>query len=171
MDFGFMSDSIGKTVRLERGGPDELTGKLLGIMPDAITLETNKHGIVYVQSQHVKTISEAVIPEVQLSSIIPADGYDLAPVESQLPRVYADDFRDLLSKLMHRLIRINHGGPNALQGVLIDVRPEAVTIVHDMKDYVHYPIFHIKSITWIVNAQGQPDQAPAGNKADGKAAK
>ncbi|WP_029420857.1 hypothetical protein [Alicyclobacillus macrosporangiidus] len=145
MDFSFMEDAIGKTIQLERDGPDKLVGKLAAIMGDCLALETAEHGVVYVNGQHIKTISESVIPEVQQAADVPV------LEEEYPPLVEADDFEDLLGKLRHRLIRINHGGPNALQGVLIELRPGVVTILHDMKDYVHYPTYHIRSVTWILN--------------------
>jgi spore coat protein B len=148
MDFSFLVNSIGKKVQVERGGPDKLEGKLAFIRPDFLTLETEQNGYVYVQSQHIKTVSEPVIPEVQANS---------SEVEEKkttiLPMVEADNFVDLLRKLRHRLIRVNHGGPNVIQGVLIEVGEESVTILHQMKDFVYYPIFHIRSVTCIFNNQ------------------
>jgi spore coat protein B len=70
--------------------------------------------------------------------------------------------------LKHRLVRINHGGPNALQGVLIELRPGVVTILHDMKDYVHYATYHIKSITWILHKTERPAGEAAGERAGRK---
>ncbi|MCL6548515.1 MAG: hypothetical protein K6T30_06365 [Alicyclobacillus sp.] len=168
MDFSFLQESIGKTIQLERGGPDRLVGKLVAIMNDCIAVETQDEGVVYVNTQHIKTISESVIPEVQIVRAT-ADPDAPVPEEEYPPLVEAENFEDLLSKLKHRLVRINHGGPNALQGVLIEQRPGVVTILHDMRDYVHYSTYHIKSITWILNkreraaggadaAGGRPDR-------------
>ncbi|MBX5437345.1 MAG: hypothetical protein IRZ33_09015 [Alicyclobacillaceae bacterium] len=155
MDLSFMEESIGKTIQLERGGPDRLVGKLVAIMKDCIAVEIPEEGVVYVNSQHIKTISESVIPEVQV--VRPAaDPNAPVPEEEHPPLIEADSFDDLLSKLKHRLVRINHGGPNALQGVLIEQRPGVVTILHDMRDYVHYATYHIKSITWILNKRERP---------------
>ncbi|MCL6637677.1 MAG: hypothetical protein K6T26_06995 [Alicyclobacillus sp.] len=166
MDFSFMQDSIGKTVQLERGGPDRLVGKLVAIMPDCIALETPHEGVVYVHSRHIKTLSEPVIPEVQMVRPAVADTNAPVPVEEHPPLIEATNFEDLLSKLKHRLVRINHGGPNALQGVLIELRPGVVTILHEMRDYVHYPVYHIKSITWILNQREKRD--PGSGEAAGE---
>ncbi len=148
LDLSFLNNSIGKTIRLERGGPDKLIGKLVAIMNDALVVETKHDGIIYVNSQHIKAISEPVVPELQTVGTA-----GLSPVsdEEKSPFVQATDLRDLFAKLRHRLVRINHGGPNALQGVLIDIRPDVVTILHEMLDYVHFPIYHIKSVTWILD--------------------
>jgi hypothetical protein len=156
MDLRFLNDSVGKSVRLERGGPDKLEGKLLAIMDDAIAVQTNNEGVVYVNCQHIKTISESVIPEIELNRQS-SDAYTSSAEDELPPLIEAVDFQDLLCKLKHRLVRVNHGGPNSLQGVLIEIRPDVITILHEMKDYVHYPIYHIKSITWILNTRSKQE--------------
>jgi len=159
MDFGFLSGSIGKMVRLERGGPDKLEGTIRSIPSDYIAIETKNEGVVYVQSQHIKTISENVVTEVEMSAPEAADPNAPAVDEPQPPLVEAENFSALLQNLKHRLVRINHGGPNSLQGVLMDIQPDAITVLHDMKDYVHFSIYHIRSITWIYQTtRNTPDQ-------------
>ncbi|MCL6598230.1 MAG: hypothetical protein K6T81_05755 [Alicyclobacillus macrosporangiidus] len=167
MDFSFMQDSIGKTIQLERGGPDRLIGKLVAIMEDCIALETAEEGVVYVNGHHIKTISEPVIPEVQVARSA-AEENELPAVEEHPPLVEAANFEDLLGKLRHRLVRVNHGGPNALQGILIELRPGVVTILHEMKDYVHYPTYHIRSVTWILNQRRDRAGGGAGERQDRK---
>ncbi|GIM45198.1 hypothetical protein DNHGIG_07470 [Collibacillus ludicampi] len=142
MNFSFLMNSIGKKVQVERGGPDKLEGKLVFIRPDFLILETEQNGYVYVQSRHIKTVSEPVIPEIQANQVNMEE-------KNILPMVEAEDFTELLRKLRHRLIRVNHGGPNVIQGVLIEVGDGSVTILHQMKDFVHYPIYHIRSVTCI----------------------
>lgn len=148
MDFSFLSDTVGKKIRLERGGPDKLEGTLLAIMPDALAIETQNEGIVYVHGYHVKTLSETVVQEIEMPSATTPEGV-VEPEEPRAPLIEAENFADVLTKLTHQMVRVNHGGPNSLQGVLIRCFPEAITILHEMKDYVHYPIHHIKSVTWI----------------------
>jgi spore coat protein B len=150
MDFSFLVNSIGKKVQVERGGPDKLEGKLVFIRPEFLILETEQNGYVYVQSRHIKTVSEPVIPEIQANQVNMEEKN-----MNILPMVEAEDFTELLRKLRHRLIRVNHGGPNVIQGVLIEVGDESVTILHQMKDFVYYPIYHIRSVTCIFNNQNE----------------
>jgi spore coat protein B len=151
MDFSFLVNSIGKKVQVERGGPDKLEGKLVFIRPEFLILETEQNGYVYVQSKHIKTVSEPVIPEIQMQANTEEKNTNI------LPMVEAEDFVELLRKLRHRLIRVNHGGPNVIQGVLIEVGDESVTILHQMKDFVYYPIYHIRSVTCIFNNQNKKE--------------
>jgi hypothetical protein len=144
MSFEYLGNAIGKQIQIERGGPDKLQGKLLAVKDDHLIVQT-ENGIVYVNSQHIKTISEPILCEVQ-------EGTDETLCTPEPIVIDAGDLRDLLSQLTHKLVKINQGGPNSLEGVLLTLREDAVTIVHKMKDYVHYPLYHIKTITWVMNA-------------------
>lgn len=152
MDFGFMSNSVGKLIQVERGGPDKIKGKLLGIKGDHLAVET-ENGVVYVHTPHVKTISEPIVVEKQAENAEPAAVPAAPPVVLE-----ADDFTSLIGQMEHKYVKINQGGPNALEGVVLLQREGVVTIVHKMKDYVHYPIYHIKTITWIANAMKQEEK-------------
>ncbi|MCL6625871.1 hypothetical protein [Alicyclobacillus shizuokensis] len=163
MDLSFLEDSIGKTIQLERGGPERIVGKLAAIMADYIAVDTPEEGVVYVNARHIKTISEPVIPQMQADR--PAVDPDGQVIEEESPPlIEASDFDDLLAQLKHRLVRINHGGPNSVQGVLIELRPGVVTLLHDMQAYVHYPTYHIRSVTWIVQKPERADSRASGER-------
>ncbi|BCJ88329.1 DUF2642 domain-containing protein [Effusibacillus dendaii] len=150
MDFRFLEKSCGKMIQIERGGPDQLEGKLLEIRPDHLCIET-QDGVMYVNSNHIKTISEPILMEITNQGTETEDSKPLVLVE-------AENFHQLLKNLQHKLVKINQAGPNSLEGVLMSIRDDSVTIVHKMKDYVHYPLFHIKTITWIINSHKQEEK-------------
>ncbi len=56
-DHNFLQSLIGKNVKINRGGPDSIQGKLLAVKSDFLVLSTNE-GVVYVASSHVKSITE-----------------------------------------------------------------------------------------------------------------
>ncbi|TCP59182.1 hypothetical protein EV586_101398 [Tumebacillus sp. BK434] len=162
MDFSFLNDSVGKWIQVERGGPDKIKGKLLGIKSDFIMVETEK-GVAYVHTPHVKTISEPIVVEQRAENSVQPEVAVTPPVVLE-----SDDFATLIGLLEHKYVQINQGGPNALDGVVLLQREGAVTIVHKMEDYVHYPIYHIKSITWIINAPKQEKQEQKQEKQEQK---
>lgn len=146
MNFEYLCDAVGKMIQIERGGPDKLQGRLLAVKVDHLIVET-ADSIVYVSSRHIKTVSEPILTEMIIDD--PGDGQEDAP----LPIIIdTENLRDLLTKLTHKLVKINQNSPNALEGVLLTVREDAVTILHKMQDYVHYPLLHIKTIIWVINA-------------------
>jgi len=139
MDLGFLEDFIGKRIQVERGGPDKVEGILLATSEDYLALQ-DKDGYTYVACAHIKSITVQVVRS-RLPELNP-DNIDL-PEEAE----DADTFAELLGNLRNRLVRINRGGPNHLQGVVLDVQNDTVTILHDMKEMVHFPLHHVKSVS------------------------
>ncbi|MCA0755441.1 hypothetical protein KP806_10295 [Paenibacillus sp. N4] len=57
IDPNFVEGLVGKCVKINRGGPESLEGKLLAVKSDFYVLKTRK-GIVYINADHVKSITE-----------------------------------------------------------------------------------------------------------------
>jgi spore coat protein B len=145
MNFDFLSGSTGKVVQLERGGPDKIVGELIGIRGDHLVLRTKEHGVIYCVSDHIKSVTEPIVSKLEpVQSDLEADAWHLS-----IPVVEAATLQDLLGNMQGNLVQINHSGPNMIKGVLYRVMPGTITLVYDMKEYVHYPIFHIRSISRI----------------------
>ena len=53
----YLLSFIGKTVKINRGGPESIVGRLIAVHADYIVLLT-KDGIVYVNTAHIKSITE-----------------------------------------------------------------------------------------------------------------
>lgn len=161
MDFRFLSDSIGKVVQLERGGPDKLVGELVDVRCDYLVLRTKEHGIQYCASWHIKTITEPIVSRIDSQ----CDSDDEDRDAMAIPILEAENFRELLEKMESNLVQINHSGPNMLKGVLYsaDRDYDWITLIHDMKEYVYFPIFHIRSISQIYE-MGQEKKHEKGDR-------
>jgi spore coat protein B len=146
MDFWFMSNAVGKVVQVERGGPDKVEGELVGIRDDHLVLRTKEHEVIYCVSSHIKSVTEPIVTRIDLTQSELEAGTEQLPV---IPIEEAASFQELLKLIQGKMVRINHGGPGMVKGVLYSVGPESISMVHEMKDYVHYPIFHIKSVSLI----------------------
>lgn len=146
MNFSFLKKSIGRTVQLERGGPDKVIGELVAIHSDYIVLRNQEHGVLYCATQHIKSVSMPILEELALDQTESSED-----ISTKIPTLEEEDFNTLLQQLKHSLIKVNHSGPNTLKGVLIDINEDAITVVHDMKDYVHFPIFHIRTVSRVYN--------------------
>lgn len=166
MSFEFLRGSIGKKIQLERGGPDKVIGILDGIHSDYLVLRTEKQGVLYCVLQHLKSVTEAIIPVLETEQSDTEKDDTLCTPD--IPVIEADNFHSLLEKMNYCLIRVNLGGPNAIQGVLIDVSPDSITLIHEMKDFVHYPIYHIRSISRIyqIESNDNKDENKNENKND-----
>lgn len=145
---------IGSEVKINRGGPDAVTGKLIGIHPNYVALST-EDGAVYVNTTHLKSISQS--PDQKSSGTI----------GSVTTHIKASSFNDLLHELRHNFVKINRGGPKKLEGVVADVTSDHVIVIIN-NEPVRVPLFHIKNVTVGLKSRGDKNRNKSG-KANGNA--
>jgi spore coat protein B len=166
MNFNFMSQSVGRIVQLERGGPDKIVGELVGIRDDHLVLRTKEHGVLYCASHHVKSVTEPIVYRLETTQSESEEEREQIPA---IPIEEVVSFTELLGKMQGHLVQINHSGPQMLKGVLYRIGPDSVTLVYDMKEYIHYSLFHIRSISRIYEfAQNQDKQGENDKKGSDK---
>ncbi|WP_068773610.1 hypothetical protein [Paenibacillus sp. FJAT-26967] len=142
-ELGYVTNLIGEEVKVNRGGPDSITGKLIHVHSDYLTVQTNE-GIVYINASHVKSVTEGGSNNVY----------------SDNPKsISAYDFYELLKKFHQKFVQINRGGPEKIEGVIAEVRKDYVVLVVK-NEVVRILVFHIKSISLAGSKSG-------GNKKDG----
>ncbi|MES5396018.1 spore coat protein [Bacillus amyloliquefaciens] len=122
-----------RTVQLNQGGPESKRGKLHETGDDFLVLETEDDGIVYFNIDHVKSIS--------------AEQEDEGEQEDERTEFeMADDFHGIFKRLIHKWVSINRGGPEAVEGILVDNSDGHYTLVKDKEVLRIHPL-HIKSIS------------------------
>lgn len=124
-------------VRIDRGGPESRTGKLLDVFSDFLVLYTANDGVIYYKIHHIKSISreteESILEQKEMPKFINANNFD-----------------DLLKNLKYSWVKINRGGPEKIEGVLVDsFEDHLVLTVHDEVNRI--PTFHIRNINMIEN--------------------
>jgi spore coat protein B len=127
---GYLMSLIGKTVKVNRGGPDSTTGTLLTVQSDYLALRT-KDGILYVNLTHVKSITEVGGAQRSFGT---TGGV-----------IIARNFNELLARLRQHFVQLNSGGPEKIEGFVADVGASYLLLVSN-KELVRVPIFHIKSV-------------------------
>ncbi len=130
-DDNFLHAMEGKVITVYRGGPESKTGRLADIQSDYIALQVDNK-IVYYQWKHVKSVTENTSETVS-----PAEAAECEK---------ADDFHGIFKRLIHKWVSINRGGPEAVEGILVDNSDGHYTLVKDKEVLRIYP-FHIKSIS------------------------
>ncbi|KZE81699.1 hypothetical protein AV654_10265 [Paenibacillus elgii] len=137
---------IGSEVKINRGGHDAITGKLIGVHSNYVAL-SSEDGAVYVNTTHVKSISQS--PNQKSSG---TNG-------SITTHIKASSFNALLHELRHNFVKINRGGPEKLEGIISDVTSDhAIVIINN--ELIRVPLFHIKSVTVGLKSRGNKN----GNK-------
>lgn len=129
----------GSHIQIDRGGPESRDGKLLDVFSDFLVLETKKEGVIYYKTHHIKSVS--VIESKERN----AEEHD---DNSQYEE--AMNFQDLLQKLKYSWVKINRGGPEKIEGVLVDSSEDYLVLtVNDEVNRI--PIFHIRNVSVVEN--------------------
>jgi spore coat protein B len=138
MDRELMNMHVGKTIRVDRGGPESRIGKLLAVFEDYFVLLTENDGVVYYKTNHVRSITESSKDAMKLGLNIP-DNLDYKS---------AENFHKLLESIRFQWVRINRdGGQESLEGVLSDSNKHyASLIVQD--EVVRFSMKHIRNISY-----------------------
>ncbi|MEW4024370.1 spore coat protein [Bacillus sp. YAF8] len=144
-----ISRMTNRTVQLNQGGPESKRGKLHETGDDFLVLETEDDGIVYFNADHVKSISAEQ----------EEDGQEEERPEFEM----ADDFHGIFKRLIHKWVSINRGGPEAVEGILVDNSDGHYTLVKDKEVLRIYP-FHIKSISEGAKGAAKKDENQDENK-------
>ncbi|MEX1028442.1 MAG: hypothetical protein WDZ91_00170 [Paenibacillaceae bacterium] len=137
---------VGKMVRLDRGGHESRTGRLLYSGKDYLVLQTEKEGIIYYYSYHLKSISLNTKDNSDMYSEPVRSTEEPVPV---LKYIKADSMQDVLSTMIDQWVLINRGGPESVQGVMKDVSSDTITLVsnHEIITMVNN---HIRSCSYVV---------------------
>ncbi|MEC1290592.1 spore coat protein CotH [Bacillus mojavensis] len=123
---------MNQSVQLNQGGPESKKGSLVWLGDDFAALDTNEDGVVYFNIHHIKSISKHE---------------DALNKEGHTPGVLeADHLNEVFKSLTHKWVSINRGGPEAIEGILVDNADGHYTLVKNQEVLRIYP-FHIKSIS------------------------
>ncbi|MBY0159832.1 hypothetical protein V4V36_12940 [Paenibacillus lautus] len=129
--FGF-GNLVGRNVKINRGGPDSIEGLLLDAQSDYL-IAVADGGFVYVKDEHVKSITDT--------------GKSGGARESIVNPITAYNFVGVMQALRYRFVKVNRGGPEKLEGIIVDVNQNYLILTVKGQEVVHIPVSHIKSIT------------------------
>jgi spore coat protein B len=134
---------IDKLVRINRGGPESKTGRLMAIKDDHLVLLTEEADYLYYQTHQVKSVTFNIMDATN----------PIGSPDKHIPS-YADgiNFRDILRNMLYRLVQINQGGHESVRGILIRLLDDHVDLVHD-HEIIKIPTYHIKNISYALEKQ------------------
>ncbi|MFJ7936754.1 hypothetical protein [Sporosarcina sp. NPDC096371] len=144
MNTEMMHSLVDRVIKIDRGGPESRVGKLLTVEEDYITLLNADEGIIYYNTQHIKSLTYNAKDQAEVDVEIPED-FDY---------IQAKDFKSILGKLTHRWVKINRGGPETLEGLMYIVSDtdDFITIVAN-EEIVRVSLFHIRNISYGVKIE------------------
>ncbi|NEW05430.1 hypothetical protein GK047_05285 [Paenibacillus sp. SYP-B3998] len=150
MSINYLNQLVGKEVRINRGGPDAIVGKLLSIQQDFLVLQAKDGSIVYIQFQHIKSISET---KSNVSS----------SYSSHSHYETSHNFHSLLTRLNHSFVQINRGGPEKFDAFIVESSSDYLLLVVN-NEVVRVPVFHIRSISVVGNQGSKGNKSSSANK-------
>ncbi|PAC87360.1 spore coat protein CotH [Bacillus subtilis] len=124
---------MNQSVQFNQGGPEFKKGRLVWLGDDYAALNTNEDGVVYFNIHHIKSISKHE-PDLKIEGQTPSGVLE------------ADDLSEVFKSLTHKWVSINRGGPEAIEGILVDNADGHYTIVKNQEVLRIYS-YHIKSIS------------------------
>jgi len=134
------SGLAGVEVRVNRGGPESVTGTLVAVMNDVLAVKPPTGPVIYFNLEHVK-------------SVTPLANADRKRTRAGLASAVFPPwltFRQVLSMLSHRYVQINRGGPEKVEGVIAGVTDNTVTLVSG-KEVVRIAIHHIRTVNLLAS--------------------
>ncbi|MBY0061018.1 spore coat protein [Priestia aryabhattai] len=140
-----------KYVQVNQGGPEKKAGQLLDVLGSFesayIVLLTEDDGIIYINTDHVKSVSEYQNDNGDQTN----QSVNELSVSQEPEYMKSKSFNDLFAHLSHKWVSINNGGPEAVEGVLVQSRNGTFTLVQNNQVLRLQPR-HVKTIC--VGAKG-----------------
>ncbi|WP_143069258.1 hypothetical protein [Paenibacillus sp. OV219] len=125
-----MESQMGMNVRINRGGPESLEGRMIGVKTGYLVLRSST-GFVYINASHVKSVTD--LPGQTSRGM---DHYKF---------INADSFNGVLHQLTRKFVQINWGGPERIEGFVAQVGNQALMLVVG-QELVQIPLYHIKTV-------------------------
>ncbi|HWO54057.1 MAG TPA: hypothetical protein VNM49_06665 [Paenibacillus cookii] len=126
---------VGQSVKINRGGHDSVEGVLQSVQNNYMAVWTNDSNVVYVNTQHIKSISSTG-----------QSGDQSMTGTTMTSPIRAYSFGSLLQALRYRYVQVNRGGPEKLEGIVADANQNYLMLAVKGEEVVRIPIYHIKSV-------------------------
>ncbi|MGD8192197.1 hypothetical protein ACQCN2_19680 [Brevibacillus ginsengisoli] len=131
--------SLGKIVRVYKGGPESKIGRLISVTESYILLDTLNEGVIFYNLEHIKSMSED-LNVTYAPAIYRPDDYFVR--FSSLPTL-----NEVLESMKYSLVRVDRGGPESRVGRLLGVAPDFFVLSTKEDGILYYTSHHIRSIT------------------------
>ena len=156
MSINYLGSLIGTEVKINRGGPDSIVGRLLSVHHDYLAIQMKDGTIVYIQLQHIKSISST---NSNVSRGNKSNRSNRAPQRFE----HAYTFEGLLGQLRYTNVQINRGGPEKVEGLVVHSGDNILLLVVN-NEIIRIPIFHIKSINALNKNNSKGNKSDSSNK-------
>jgi spore coat protein B len=134
----FLSIFVGREVNIGLGRTGSLQGLLLGAFESHVAVATNSGKVMYIRNSHIKSISSSTRMNFTESGMTEDHGMEFDSNEL---------FADLLNSQIRQWVVINQGGPDRVEGILLDGNNDYVEISSN-DELVYMATKQIKNMTF-----------------------
>ncbi|WP_409297021.1 hypothetical protein V1498_04035 [Peribacillus sp. SCS-26] len=148
MNTEVMQTFIGKTLKVDRGGPESRVGKLLAVGEDFFSLLTKEEGVIFYTTHHIKSVTESSKNKFDLEIEVSEDfQFEKYPT-----------FKEAINSLKFQWVKINRGGKESLEGVLEDVNDDYIRVVMN-EEIIRISMFHVRNISLGVKSEKKQEES------------
>ncbi|MFJ7755045.1 hypothetical protein ACQKGI_06675 [Peribacillus muralis] len=104
-------------IQVNGGGPTSKVGRVIDVKEEFLVLSTEREGLVLFPISHIKSV---IVVEFACRELPPQDLYE-----------GIDSLNGILSRLIHNWVSVSAGGPERVEGILIEVAEEYIVVVHN----------------------------------------
>ncbi|MDW7613433.1 hypothetical protein SC499_01520 [Peribacillus simplex] len=140
------------SIQVNGGGPASKVGRVVDVKEEFLVISTEKDGLVLYPISHIKSVT---VLELADNELLPQFGDGTETINS------------LLSRLVHNWVSISAGGPNKVEGILMEVTDSHLIVVHH-EELFYVTTDHIQFVVITVQVnENCEEEAEGENSANG----
>jgi len=141
MDKASLDLLLGRSIRVDRGGPESRLGKLIAAKDDHFVVYSENDGMLYYRTDHIKSLTLDTRDFV-------VETADPNAVQPLLPKyIDVNNFTSIVNEMLYHWVQINRGGPEKIEGVLVEATGTHVTVIAG-NEVIKVLSFHIRNISY-----------------------
>ena len=132
---GVLESLQSSSIQVNGGGPASKVGRVVDVKEEFLVISTEKDGLVLYPISHIKSVT---VLELADNELLPQFGDGTETING------------LLSRLVHNWVSISAGGPNKVEGILMEVTDSHLIVVHHeelfyvTKDHIQFVVITVQ---------------------------
>ncbi|MDV7764440.1 hypothetical protein [Peribacillus sp. CSMR9] len=140
------------SIQVNGGGPASKVGRVVDVKEEFLVISTEKDGLVLYPISHIKSVT---VLELADNELLPQFGDGTETING------------LLSRLVHNWVSISAGGPNKVEGILMEVTDSHLIVVHH-EELFYVTTDHVQFVVITVQVnENCEEEAEGENSANG----
>ncbi|MEH7383040.1 hypothetical protein V7138_21430 [Bacillus sp. JJ1533] len=178
-----MTSLVGEVVRINRGGPESKTGKLVEVKNDYLIIYDKMDGLIFYAIDHIKSVTKLTMEtnedgsdstnnsqkketeQQKMDEYGEENTDELEQLMTIVKEVEAENLTGILNNLQYGWIKINRKGPESLEGALAQFdNDNNFLVLVDKHNVIRIPLNHMKSFSF--KLQNNEEQDNSKNKSE-----